>query len=202
VMDHVLSAVLRLLHPFMPHVTEELWHRMEYSSGSIQFAELTDLRTGLPLDSAQSEFAGMVYRATSQTRNLRAEYRIPSNKKVKLILRPAVQGDFAVFANLAGAEEPLEINPDFAAPRGMPMVLTPLGQVFLSLEGVVDVQAEKERLAKEIAKLENELETVRKKLANTNFVDRAPAAVVEEHRQRERDFNSRLDQLRERAAGL
>jgi valyl-tRNA synthetase len=202
VMDHVLSAVLRLLHPFMPHVTEELWHRMEYGSGSIQFAELTDLRTGLPLDSAQSEFAGMVYRATSQTRNLRAEYRIPSNKKVKLILRPAVQGDFAVFANLAGAEEPLEINPDFAAPRGMPMVLTPLGQVFLSLEGVVDVQAEKERLAKEIAKLENELETVRKKLANTNFVDRAPAAVVEEHRQRERDFNSRLDQLRERAAGL
>jgi valyl-tRNA synthetase len=80
--------------------------------------------------------------------------------------------------------------------------LTPLGQFFLPLEGVVDVQAEKERLAKEIAKLESELETVRKKLANANFVDRAPAAVVEEHRQRERDFNSRLDQLRERSAGL
>jgi valyl-tRNA synthetase len=202
VMDHVLSAVLRLLHPFMPHITEELWHRMEYGSDSIQFAELTDLRTELRLDSAQSEFAGMVYRATSQARNLRAEYRIPSNKKVKLILRPAVRGDFAVFANLAGAEEPLAVNPDFEAPRGMPMVLTPLGQVFLPLEGVVDVQAEKERLAKEIAKLESELETVRKKLANANFVDRAPAAVVEEHRQRERDFNSRLDQLRERAAGL
>ena len=201
VMDHVLSAVLRLLHPFTPHITEELWHRMEYGSGSIQFAELGDLRTELSLDSAQSEFAGMVYRATSQARNLRAEYRIPSNKRVKMILRPTVPGDFAVFANLAGAE-PFEVNPDFEAPRGMPMVLTPLGQVFLPLEGAVDVQAEKERLAREIVKLESELTTVRKKLANANFVDRAPAAVVEEHRQRERDFNSRLDQLRERVAGL
>jgi valyl-tRNA synthetase len=201
VMDHVLSAVLRLLHPFMPYITEELWHRMEYGSDSIQFAQLADLRTGLSLDPAQSDFADLVYRATSQTRNLRAEYRIPSNKKVKLILRPTVEGDFAVFANLAGAE-PLQVVPTYEAPRGMPMVLTPLGQVFLPLEGLVDLQAEKERLNKEIAKLENELEAVRKKLANANFVDRAPAAVVEEHRQRERDFNSRLEQLRERAAGL
>jgi valyl-tRNA synthetase len=201
VMDHVLSAVLRLLHPFMPHITEELWHRMEYGSDSIQFAQLADLRTELSLDSAQSEFAEMVYRATSQVRNLRAEYRIPSNKKVKMILRPAVPGDSAVFANLAGAE-PLQVNPHFEAPRGMPMVLTPLGQVFLPLEGLVDLAAEKERLAKEIAKLEKELETVQKKLANANFVDRAPAAVVEEHRQRERDFNSQLEQLRERVAGL
>src|SRR5260221_734866 len=201
VMDHVLSAVLRLLHPFMPHITEELWHRMEYGSDSIQFAQLADLRTELSLDSAQSEFAEMVYRATSQVRNLRAEYRIPSNKKVKMILRRAVPGGSAVFANLAGAE-PVQVNPHFEAPRGMPMVLTPLGQVFLPLEGLVDLAAEKERLAKEIAKLEKELETVQKKLGNANFVDRAPAAVVEEHRQRERDFNSQLEQLRERVAGL
>src|ERR1700730_10690944 len=142
-MDHVLSAALRLLHPFMPHITEELWHRMGYGSGSIQFAGLADLRTEFSLDSARSDFADIVYRATSQARNLRAEYRVPSNKKVKMILRPVVEGDFMVFANLAGAE-PLQVDPAYEAPRGVPVVLTPLGQVFLPLEGLVDLHAEKE----------------------------------------------------------
>ena len=80
--------------------------------------------------------------------------------------------------------------------------MTPLGQAFIPLEGFVDLSAEKERLAKEIGKLETELETVRKKLSNESFVARAPAAIVAEHRQRELDFLRKLEQLRERAAGL
>ena len=66
----------------------------------------------------------------------------------------------------------------------------------------MDLSAEKERLAKEIAKLEVEIETVRKKLGNESFVARAPAAIVTEHRQREKDFLLKLEQLRERVAGL
>jgi valyl-tRNA synthetase len=201
VMDYVLSAVLRSLHPFMPHITEELWHRMEYGEGSIQFAGLGDLRAPIELDRSQSEFAGAVYQATSQARNLRAEYRVPSNKKVKMILRPTASADFSVFAQLIGAQ-PLTVDPAYSAPRGVPVTLTPIGQLFLPLEGIVDLQAEKERLTKEIVKLQDELETVRKKLSNPSFVDRAPAAVVEEHRHRERVFNNRLTQLRERVAGL
>jgi valyl-tRNA synthetase len=84
----------------------------------------------------------------------------------------------------------------------VPVGVTPLGQVFIPLEGIIDLSMEKERLAKEIAKLDAEIETVRKKLGNESFVARAPAAVVAEHRQREKDFLVKLVQLRERAAGL
>jgi valyl-tRNA synthetase len=92
--------------------------------------------------------------------------------------------------------------PDYQATRGEPVAITPIGQVFLPLEGSVDLDAEKQRLTREIAKLEEELETVRKKLANENFVNRAPAAVVEEHRKRETDFLGRLEQLRDRLGSM
>jgi valyl-tRNA synthetase len=202
VVDHVLSGVLRLLHPFMPHITEELWHRMRFGDSSIQFVPLTDLRVDEDrLNPLDISFAQQVYEAASLTRNLRAEYRIPSNKKVRMILKPSCSGDFTVFGRLVNGD-PLDVDPEFVAKPGVPVALTPLGQVFIPLEGVVDLSSERERLNKEILKFEAEIETVRKKLGNESFVARAPTAIVEEHRQREKAFLFKLGQLRERLAGL
>ena len=202
VADYVLSSVLRLLHPFMPHITEELWHRLRFGDSSIQFAPLTNLRVEeARLDPDHIAFARQVYEATTMTRNLRAEYRIPSNKRVRMIFKPALAGDFSVFGRLVNGG-PFEVDPEFVAKPGVPVAVTPLGQVFIPLEGIVDLSAEKERLEKEIAKLESEIETVRKKLRNESFVARAPGAIVAEHRQREKDFLDKLTQLRERVAGL
>ncbi|HEY0794038.1 MAG TPA: valine--tRNA ligase [Chthoniobacterales bacterium] len=199
--DHVIGVVLRLLHPFMPHLTEELWHRLGFGTQTIQFATLDDLAAPMPVDPALVRFAGQVYDSVSIARNLRAEHHVPSNRKARMILKTDVDGDFAVLARLLNAE-PLEVRPDYEGEPGVPVAITPVGQIFLPLVGLVDTGAERERLGKELAKVEAELETVHKKLANENFVQRAPAAVVAEHRQRAGAFLERLEQLRERVAAL
>ena len=202
VVDYVLSSVLRLLHPFMPHITEELWHRMSFGDSTIQFAPLENLRVDeTRLDPSGIAFAQKIYEAATVTRNLRAEYRIPSNKRVKMTLKPLGKGDFGVLGRLVNGD-PFDVDLEFVGKPGIPVAMTSLGQLFIPLDGIVDLSAEKDRLAKEITKLETEIETVRKKLGNESFVARAPAAIVAEHRQREKDFLIKLAQLKERVAGI
>jgi valyl-tRNA synthetase len=138
-----------------------------------------------------------VYAATGAARNLRAEYRVPSAKKVKFILKPGVtwvHDHIPTFARLINAEE-VSPEPNYEAPAAVPRALTPLGELYMPLDGIVDSSTELDRLKKEIAKVENELTIVRRKLENESFVAHAPAAVVQEHRQRESDWKEKLAQL-------
>jgi valyl-tRNA synthetase len=196
VIDYVFGVLLRLLHPFMPHITAELWSRSGRAD-DIQFSPVDDLRFSGVLDPTAVEYAALVYQTVAQARNLRAEYRIASNRKARMILAAKEPGDVAVLARLANAE-PLEIAPEYVAPAGVPVVMAPLGPLYLSLEGLIDVEAENERLQREISRLQQDLDAVRQKLANENFVNRAPAAVVEEHRERAKKFEERLGQLQSR----
>ncbi len=216
VMDFVLATFLRLLQPFMPHITAELWETLGFQApdhGSpalmyVAWPDAASLLAGLDAQAlaAAQERAAAVYESTRLGRNLRAEVRIPSNKKVRFFLKPQpawAAEEAATFARLTNAET-VTLEPAYTPGKGEPRVLTPLGELYLPLEGLVDTAAEAERIAKEIAKVEAELVTVRKKLANENFVNHAPAAVVEEHRQRETDWNEKLAQLQkmQQALGL
>ena len=203
VMDSVLSAVLRLLHPFMPHITEELWSLLGFGEKSIQF-ESTPKKFGLDdvdLPGKRKLVAG-IYETVQAGRNLRAEAKISSSTKARFILRTdekEMSDQLPAISRLLNAEE-VVLDPKYESEPGTPVALTPLGEILLLIIGA-DKTAERERLDKEIAKIEDELRTVEGKLKNKSFVDRAPAAVVEEHRQRQKDFSaqrSKLKQARER----
>ena len=130
-------------------------------------------------------------------RNLRATSRIPSNKKARFILRAATGADereLPTISRLLNAEE-LALDPKYRPEPGVPVAMTPLGELYLVIEGG-DKSAERDRLDKEIGRLENELRVVEAKLGNASFTERAPAAVVEEHRRRKAEFSEQLAQLR------
>ncbi len=206
VMDCVLSHLLRLLHPFMPHITEELWERLGFAGTNhgqgnlVMFADFPSRihaargerhrrRPGaggrcLRLDRRRPESAGRVPDSARARRSTSS-----SNPPW-----PGSADQLPTFARLINAEQ-VRLDPGYEAPGGVPRVLTPLGELYMPLEGVVDASAELDRVQKEIAKVENELTVVRRKLANESFVANAPAAVVQEHRQRETDWAEKLAQL-------
>ena len=96
----------------------------------------------------------------------------------------------------------IDLETGYQAPKGTPAVPSKLGTLFLPLEGLIDVEAEKLRLNKELEKIAKEVEKVEKKLANKGFVDRAPAEVVEEHRQRMTDWQNKLEHTRKSLEAL
>ena len=204
-MDFVLSATLRLLHPFMPHITEELWFLLGFGKGSIQFAAppqkiaLDDV-TDVP---DKRELVSAIYQTVQAGRNLRAESKQPSNKKIGFILRTEeklISGQLPTLTRLLNAEE-VRLDRKYQAPAGNPVAVTPLGEIFLAI-AAADSARERERLDKEMAKIENELRTAENKLKNKSFVDRAPAAVVDEHRKRLKDLSAQLARLKQAREGL
>jgi valyl-tRNA synthetase len=199
VMDYVLSATLRLLHPFMPHITEELWSIFGFGESSIQFAPAPEpLRRSHPSRRTMATIIQLV----RVGRNLRAQAGLSSSEKVKFALRSDDQEIVVqqpIIAHLLNASE-LLIDVAFEPTAGMPVASTRAGELILIVE--VDREAEMERLGKEIARVEAELSKVTQKLSNASFVDRAPAAVVQEHRQRKTDFSDQLAQLRQARAAM
>ncbi len=203
VIDFVLSHTLRLFHPFLPFITEELWHGLGYSEDmppdqggrSIMYAPWPkpfdeDFLGHYGLDDCYIEMADQKYELVTLGRNLRREANIASNKKVRFILKPAAhvtEHDAAVLKILLNAE-PFEINPAFTPPKGTLTVHAAVGELFLPLEGLVDFEAEKARLNKEIAKYNEEIAKVEQKLGNPAFTQKVPASVLQEHQQRLTDW--------------
>lgn len=196
------DQILKILHPFMPYITEELWENMAGDAGretaliSAPWPKLDDSFINVK---AQADIDWLV-KLISEIRSVRSEMNVPPAAKGKLVL---VGASDTTIARMKTYENVLERMARMAgwetadsAPKASLQAVVDEATIALPLEGLIDLGAEKERLSKEQAKLEAEIDKIDKKLANKNFVDRAPEAVVAEQHSRRENFVGELEKIK------
>jgi valyl-tRNA synthetase len=194
----LFEEMLKLIHPFMPFLSEELWHALakRAEGESISVSEFPKANPDL-IDEAAEGRIELVKSIVTALRNIRGEMNIPPSQKINAIVTISDLTDLqkGYIKSLAKLEN-LEAVESAQKPHGSASAVIPNGEIYVPLEGIIDLEVEKKRLEKEIARLEGLVNGVNKKLANENFVKRAPAEVVERERMKLKDWQTALERIK------
>ena len=213
-LDYALFAILKLLHPFMPFVTEELAHQLGYIAETAILADSpypdgAEILEGLGDIDALLSGMDAKFAAVKAARNLRASYNIPPSKPVEYVFKPAtaavaefLKTEKSSIMRLARAGS-FAIDAEYSSGgAASPSIVTDGGTVFMSLEGLVDVEAERAKLEKQKKELEGWIKSSTAKLANENFVSKAPPKVVEDARAKLAETKAKLARVEDMLAAL
>jgi valyl-tRNA synthetase len=202
VLIDTLDNILRLLHPIMPFVTEEIWQHLPSKGISLALAEFPAADEGMR-DKEEERAMKVLQNAIVELRTLKAENQIPLKQKINLWVKcgkteeKAIREHLAYFEVLANVES-LEIMDEF--PDSQMMLKGLAGSIEMAIplqEGLVDFAKEKQRLEKELAKIKAEIGKIEERLGNKSFVEKAPQHVVEEAKSRLRELHDRNERLSE-----
>ena len=202
VLAYILERTMRLLHPFMPFISEEIREHLPHEEGSI-------VRSAWPsaeperIDETAEMQMGAVMETIKAVRNMRAEMNVPLGRKGEVIIQPATAELAAVlsvnmpFIKTMATAEPVQIIPTGAAKpeNSVSRVISGI-EVYLPLKGLIDVEKEVARMNKELQAIENELSRIDGKLANAGFIAKAPAAVLEQQKTRRTEIMEKMTAIR------
>lgn len=201
VLAYVLDMTMRLLHPFMPFITEEIWQHLPHKGESITISEWPKVREELSDYEAVKEM-NLLKDIIHAVRNIRAEVNTPISKQITMVIKAAdeerkeiLHRNVHYLERFCNPDE-LTIDTNITPPEKAMSAVVTGAEIYLPLAGLINREEEIARLEKELEKLNQEVERVQKKLSNPNFVEKAPEHVVEKEREKEKDY------LEKRAAVL
>ncbi|MGY3704228.1 valine--tRNA ligase [Vagococcus martis] len=207
ILVHVLDNILRLLHPIMPFVTEEIWEKIPHQGESIVVAAYPTVNEAWT-DEQAAEGMEVLKELIRSVRNIRSEVNAPMSKPITLLIKTSkdsVKDFFETNTNYIERfchPEVLEIKEEFDVPDlAMSAVITG-AEIYLPLEDLINIDEEIARLEKELDKWTSEVALVEKKLSNERFVSNAPEAVVAAEREKQNDYLEKQASVKERLASL
>jgi len=200
VLVHVLEAALKLLHPFMPFITEEIWQKLPKDGDSIMVAPFPEFDPKHEDAEAEAHLQ-WIMEIINATRNIRGEMNLKPSLKIPLRIKTndsqkelIANASAHYIIGLARLED-LEVGPSVVKPKVSASSILSDAEVIVPLEGLMDFGEEKKRIEKELKKIEKEIIFLSKKLSNPNFVDRAPPDVIEKDRQKHEDLSDKQTKL-------
>jgi valyl-tRNA synthetase len=206
-LTYVLSNTLKLLHPFMPFITEEIWQHLPHQGESIMIASWPEADEN-EIDREAEERMEAIMDTIRSIRNIRAEMNVPHSQKAKVIIvtqdqsKKVFESGKVYIEKLAGASNVTIQSDKGGIPSNAISAVTGIAEVFMPLEDLVDLDKEMERLTKEKENLEKELVRVNGKLSNEGFVTKAPSHVVEEERKKKEKYQGMMNKVMERIENL
>ena len=203
VLVFVMSNTLKLLHPFMPFITEEIWQTLPHSGESIMISEWPVYSADLEFKADEAEME-RVMTAIKAVRNRRSEMNVAPSKKAKVIIDTTFTETFKngadFFTRLASASE-VDIIPGYEDDSAV-TIITADAKIYIPMDELVDFKAEIERLNKEKAAVQKDIDFVSGKLNNQNFVAKAPAKLVEEQKEKLAKYTEQMAMIDEAIAKI
>lgn len=198
VLVYVMSNTLKLLHPFMPFITEEIWQTLPHSGESIMISEWPVYSDALNFKADETEME-RIMTAVKAVRNRRSEMNVPPSKKAKVFIDTPFTDTFKngaeFFVRLASASE-VDVITGYEDDTAV-TIITADAKIYIPMDELVDFKAEKERLMKEKTAVQKDIDFVSNKLNNQNFVAKAPAKLVDEQREKLAKYTEKMNMIDE-----
>jgi valyl-tRNA synthetase len=196
--------LLKIVHPFMPFITEELWQTIkERSNGESICTSLYPAPDESLIDIESEKEMEFVQDIITALRNIRGEMNIPPSKQINAFIKSSHVAIHQVdyIKKLAKVNE-LVVDKNIKKPKASASAVVKGNEIYIPLEGLIDLEIEKQRLQKEIARVEGALISINKKLSNEKFVENAAPEIVEKERNKKSNYEENLEKLKINLATL